>query len=257
MKPKIKIISSWTRPGGGTVAHISLTNLLNDNGMDCTFYGPHDWHLDKCKGASIHEAVLTPDDIVISHFIHLPSIKLRKHILYCHEKELFPLKSMDLSKYTSIVFVSNLQKEWHNVDHPSVIIPPPVSKIPWKNPKNKVAGIIGSVDKNKQVHVSIERALKDGYEKVLLFGDVNDLPYFNESINDFVNSGKIILAGHEDNREVMYAQISEVYHSSLSETYGLVEAEFKISGITFNGSSNNQPILEEKEILEKWKTLLV
>ena len=254
---KVKIVSSWTRPGGGTVAHIALTNLLNENGYDCTMYGPHDWHLDKCKSDKLDNCTIGPDDILISHFIQAPEgINPKKHFLYCHEKDLFPLKQMPLRPYDSVVFVSNLQKKWHSVNHPSVIIPPPVRKVKWVNPKNNVAGVIGSIDKNKQVHKSIERAINDGFEKVLLFGDVTDMPYFNASVSKWVSSGKAILAGHQDEPEDMYGQISTVYHSSLSETYGLVEAECRLAGIPFNGKSNGQNILSNKEILERWKKIL-
>ena len=69
---KVKIVSSWTRPGGGTVAHIALTNLLNENGYDCTMYGPHDWHLDKCKSDKFANCNIGPDEILISHFIQAP-----------------------------------------------------------------------------------------------------------------------------------------------------------------------------------------
>jgi len=256
-KSKVKLVSSWTRPGGGTVAHINLTNLLNDNGYDCTFYGPHDWHLDKCKSDSLDKCILKPDDILISHYINVPDeVKVKQHILYCHEKEVFPLKQVPLAQYDLIVFVSNLQKEWQGVDHPSVIIPPAVNKVEWENPNNKVAGVIGSIDYNKQTHKSIKRALKDGYKKVLLFGELNDTPYYNKTVAKLVRSGKAVMMGHKDEREALYGQVSEVYHSSLSETYGLVEAECRLSGIPFNGTSNGQEILEKEEILEKWKKVL-
>ena len=256
-KSKVKLVSTWTRPGGGTVAHINLTNLLNDNGYDCTFYGPHDWHLDKCKSNPLDKCVLEPDDILISHFIKVPDeVKVKQHILYCHEKDIFPLKNIPLAQYDLIVFVSNLQKEWQGVDHPSVIIPPAVNKVEWENPNNKVAGVIGSIDYNKQTHKSIKRALKDGYKKVLLFGELNDTPYYNKTVAKLVRSGKAVMMGHEDEREALYGQVSEVYHSSLSETYGLVEAECRLSGIPFNGTSNGQEILEKEEILEKWKKVL-
>ena len=62
---------------------------------------------------------------------------------------------------------------------------------------------------------------------------------------------------HEDDPEAMYGQISTVYHTSLSETYGLVEAECRLSGIPFNGPSNNQEILSDEEILDRWKRILV
>ena len=254
---KIKLISGWSNPGGGTIAHLALTNLLNKNGFDCTFYGSHEWHLDKCKGALLKDIIIEPQDIIISHFLQVsPDVEYKKHILYCHEKDLFPLQKINLAQYDLIAFVSNAQKQWHSVNHPSVIIPPAVDKLSWTNPKNNTAGVIGSIDKNKQVHLSIERALKEGYKRVLLFGDITDLPYFNESVNSFVKSGKAILAGHEDDREKMYNQVSEIYHTSLSETFGLVEAECRLAGIPFNGPSNGQDILHEKEILDRWINIL-
>tara|TARA_R110000824_G_scaffold74160_3_gene188780 strand:+ start:359 stop:1138 length:780 start_codon:yes stop_codon:yes gene_type:complete len=255
---KIKLISSWTRPGGGTVAHINLTNLLNDNGFDCTFYGPHEWHLDKCKGALLKDTIIEPDDIIISHFVQIsPDVKFKKHILYCHEKDLFPLQEINLSQYDLIVFVSNAQKQWHSVNHPSVIIPPLVKKVNWTNPNNGVAGVIGSVDRNKQTHKSIQRAISHGFSSVKLFGEVNDQAYFRLHVEPILhNNNNVILAGHQDDPEVMYGQISTAYHSSLSETFGLVEAECRLAGIPFNGPSNNQEILDEKEILKRWKKVL-
>jgi hypothetical protein len=206
--------------------------------------------LDKC--------ILGPDDILISHFIKVPAeVKVKKHILYCHEKDIFPLKQVPLAQYDLIVFVSNLQKEWQGVDHPSVIIPPAVNKVEWQNPNNGVAGVIGSIDYNKQTHKSIKRALKDGYKKVFLFGEINDTPYYNKTVIKSVRRGKAIIKGHEDDPAAMYGQVSEVYHSSLSETYGLVEAECRLSGIPFNGTSNGQAILEKEEILERWKKVLL
>ncbi len=254
---KVKIVSSWTRPGGGTVAHINLTNLLNENGYDCTFYGPHDWHLNKCKSDKIEKCLLGTDDILISHFIQVPEeVRVKKHILYCHEKEIFPLKQVPLAQYDLIVFVSNLQKKWQAVNHPSVIIPPIVNKVKWTNPKNNVAGVVGSIDKNKQTHKSIERALRDGYKKVLLFGEITDTPYFEKYVSKFVQKGEAVLMGHEDEREALYELVCEVYHSSLSETYGLVEGECRLSGIPFNGPSNGQEIVDNKEILQRWKNIL-
>ena len=254
---KVKIVSSWTRPGGGTVAHISLTNLLNDNGYDCTFYGPHDWHLDKCKADTIDKCSVGPDDILISHFIQVPAeAKPKKHILYCHEKHIFPLKEVPLAQYDCVVFVSNSQKERQGVNHPSVIIPPPVRKIKWENPNNNVAGIVGSVDKNKQTHTSIHRAIKDGFSKIMLFGEVTDKMYFSQQVEPVLANYDVVLAGHQDDPEAMYAQISKVSHSSLSETYGLVEAECRRSGIPFDGATNSPHILDNKEILELWKKVL-
>jgi len=257
MKKEIKIVSSWTRPGGGTVAHINLTNLLNDNGYDCTFYGPHTWHLDKCKAAPIDQCFLGPEDILISHFIQVPEeVRVKKHILYCHERHIFPLKEVPLAQYDCIVFVSNSQKEWQGVNHPSVIIPPLVKKIKWENPNNGVAGVIGSIDKNKQPHLSAHRAIKDGFSTVKLFGEVTDRAYLYKSLGPLLSTFDIRLEGHQDDLEAMYGEVSVVYHSSLNETYGLVEAECRLAGIPFNGTSNNQDILDNEEILDRWRKLL-
>lgn len=256
-KSKVSLVSGWSGPGGSTIHHISLTNLLNSNGFDCTFYGPHEWHLNQCKSA--HISMLRGDltATLISHFIQIPKdLRFRKHILSCHETKLFPLKKIPLGGYNLIQYVSNSQRDWHNVNHPNVIIPPLVSKVRWVDPENGIAGVVGSIDENKQVHKSIERALAAGYKKVLLFGDVTDMPYFNTLVAKYINSGEAVLMGHEDSREVLYGQVSKVYHSSLSETYGLVEAECRLSGIPFDEVSNGQEILSSEEILERWKKVL-
>ena len=255
---KIKIISGWSNPGGSTLHHINLTNLLNANGYDCTFYGPHDWHLGKCKSDKIQNATVGVHDIVITHFIQMPKVNRKKHILSCHEKHIFPLENINLSNIDVVQFVSEHQKEWHNTDHPSVIIPPPVERIEWTKPDKGVAGIIGSVDANKGVHKSIERALEAGYTDIRLYGKViPQVDYYINEIQKYVDSGTVSIAGHYDNKQEMYNEIDEVFNSSLSETYGLVEAECKLAGIPFNGPSRYPIVLSDEEILERWKELLI
>ena len=265
-KSKVKIVSGWSNPGGSTSAHISLTNLLNESGYDCTFYGPHDWHLDKCQSSKISDFTYKMnEDIVISHVVSYNSpVLARTHIFSSHEKEVWPINSkqtegkQNLENYDILHFVSDSQKEWQNVDYPNqIVIPPIVEKINWTPPKERVAGVIASVDWNKQVHISVSRAINEfGYKKVLIFGLVTDLNYFNKFITPYVNNGQVVMMGHESNKETMYGQISEIFHSSLSETYGLVEAECRLAGIPFNGESNGQQVLEKQEILDKWKTVL-
>jgi len=254
---KVKILSGWSNPGGSTIHHIHLTNLLNDYGIDCTFYGPHNWHLDKCKGGLQQNYQSEEDDIVISHFIRIgKKPKCRKHILSCHETNLFPLSEIDGSVYDTIQYVSDSQKKWHSVDYPSVIIPPIVEKVSWEDPENNVAAVIGSIDSHKRPHLSIERAIEEGYEKVLLFGERTEISYFNEHVSRWITSRRAMLMPHEDNKQVMYGRVSKVYHSSLRETYGLVEAECTLAGIPFDGPRNNQVILEKEDILDKWKKVL-
>ena len=83
----VKILSGWSNKGGSTFAFIKLTNELNNAGIDTTFYGPHEWHLDKCKSGLLNNNFKTnKDDILIVHFLNLgqrPDVK--KVILSCHE----------------------------------------------------------------------------------------------------------------------------------------------------------------------------
>jgi len=251
---KIKIVSGWSNPGGSTIHHIGLTNLLNDAGYDCTFYGPHDWHRNKCRSAHIQDCKLEPEDILISHFMQLPPTKVRKHVLSCHETNLFPLSRLSTRGYDEIQYVSINQKNWHGVDVPFSIIPPRVEKISWVNPENNVAGVIGSIDEHKQTHEAIRMALKDGYDKVVLFGEITDPKYFEHSIQPFLS--QVEVRNHVDDKEAMYGSVEAVYHASKRETYGLVEAECKLAGVPYRGKENNPVILSDKEIREKWKVLL-
>ncbi len=68
----IKIISGFTEKGGSTTFFINLTNFLNENGIDCTFYGNQNYHMDKCKSGNIDKDLkYEPDDVIITHFLQL------------------------------------------------------------------------------------------------------------------------------------------------------------------------------------------
>ena len=66
----VKIVSGYTEKGGSTTAFINLTNFLNDNGIECVFYGPHEWHLNKCKSSLITDLKYEEEDIVILILTH-------------------------------------------------------------------------------------------------------------------------------------------------------------------------------------------
>ena len=258
---KVKILSGWSNPGGSTEHHINLTNLLNDNGYDCTFYGPHEWHLDKCKSGKIQECVIDPSDTIISHYLKIPSeFKVAKHILSCHETNMFPLKQMDLTGYDIIHYVSDWQRKWHDVDYNYSIIPAIIEKISWTDPNNNVAGVVGSMDTHKQTHLSIDRALADGYEKVKVFGNVTDPGYFEREVKPYVDSGKAELMGFVS-KEEMYNQISKVYSSSMRECLPLIQGECLYAGIPFAGldcnmRSDSDYEFDNQEILNRWKLIL-
>ena len=132
MKGKIKILSGWSNPGGSTVAFVNLCNLFNERGYDCTFYGPHAWHIGKCKSAWLDECPLNEaDERLIVHFLKLPArpVESESVILACHEQEVFPVKNLDCF-WDETVFVSESQKSWHGTEGiviPNVISEPTIS----------------------------------------------------------------------------------------------------------------------------------
>lgn len=258
---QVKIVSGWSNPGGSTSHHIALTNLLNDNGIDCTFYGPHEWHLDKCKSGHINECALTVYDTLISHFIEVPTRNVKKHILSCHETNLFPLKQLPLQNYDMIHFVSQYQKDWHGVDHPSVVIPGVIDKVKWTSPNNKTAGVIGSIDEHKQTHVSVQRALDAGYDKVLLFGKATDKPYFDKEIQPLLSTKNVVMMDYCEDKEEMYGSVEAVYHSSKRECLPTVQGECMKANIPYFGLECNMRKRSDyefnnQEILKKWIAVL-
>lgn len=260
MSKTVKILSGWSKPGGSTCHHIWLTNKLNEQGYDCTFHGPHDWHKDKCQSGGLESVRILPTDRVIAHYVPLSALEglENKRLIYsCHESpSLSNVAEMDLSRVDVVHFVSERQRLLQAVEHAQVVIPPHVQKVKWTAPNNKKAAVIGSIDANKHPAQAIALAREAGYERILLFGKLNDPNYFVNHILPLVVEGVVEIRQHEDDREKMYNEVDAVYHSSHSETFGLVEAECKLAGIPYGGNQFLPQIMKEDEMVEKWKEIL-
>lgn len=261
-KTKIHILSGWSNPGGSTVAHIELCKLFNSNGLDCTFYGPHDWHLDKCKSGKIDKFKCDPDDTVIVHFLQLQNKLPCKQMIYsCHETNIMPITQISQHIYDYIHFVSMSQYRWHNAmpitKH--MIIPNVVNPLKKSPLGTKKAAVIGSIDKHKQTHISIQRALDAGYKNVLLYGNITDQNYYMGSVQPYVTSGKAVHVGHVDDKQKMYDSVDEVFHSSLRETYNLVKAECYYTGVKYNGLDSTKTdgeLWTPEDVFKKWKSVI-
>lgn len=256
----IKIVSGWTKQGGSTVAHINLCNLLNEKNIECELYGPHDWHLNKCKSKKINELIITSNDTLISHFININPPKNKKHIYSCHETNLAPVKDIEnLYSINIIHYVSEFQKKWHNHQHPSIVIPNVISKLKKSPLKTNSAGIIGSIDRHKQTHISIKRALDDGYEKIYIFGLITDDLYFIDYILPLLKKHEIILMNHMDDKQKMYDMIDCVYHSSKLETFNYIKVECELTGVLYKGLQTcdpNSKYLTNDEIFTTWMSII-
>jgi hypothetical protein len=111
---KIKIISGYSEKGGSTTAFINLTNELNKRGYNCTFYGPHKWHLSKCNSDLLSNFKFETDDRVICHYINLPKRpEVRKIVFSCHEKWWWSFNNLNKFWDTG-VFLHEKHKQFHS-----------------------------------------------------------------------------------------------------------------------------------------------
>tara|TARA_R110000824_G_scaffold303001_2_gene490801 strand:- start:183 stop:974 length:792 start_codon:yes stop_codon:yes gene_type:complete len=259
---KIKIITGWSMEGGSTFSLMELCDLFNERGHDCTLYGPHEWHLDKCKGDMLTNFDIEKGDTVIGHFLPMPERPplAKKTILSCHEKEVFKLKEQEIDGYDKIRFVSKDQRSWQGVY--GKVIPNCMRGVkPSQKPEGDIAGIIGTLCPMKQTHVSVQRALADGCDKVLIYGNIYNQEYYDTHIEPIL-SDRVIHMGMEMDKQKIYDSISCVYQSNsddLPEAFGRVRAECIRAGIPYHGNkaaTTKFELWDEDKIYDAWKELL-
>jgi len=257
----IKIISAHSTYGGSTTAFINLTNLFNKNGIPCKFYGPHDWHLNKCNAGKLADYRPEPDDRVIVHYMNLAErIPSRNVILSVHEQNVFPLKNVNLAAYDKIHYVSNHQLEYHQVDKDYFILGNVMDDLKRnQKPETPTAGIIGTIDPNKQVHVSIANALRDGFKKIKIYGNIGNEAYYTLKVLPYLNAYKGVVTheGFCENKQEMYDSITDVYFSSEMECLPYVIGECRMTGTrlhTLKGKNYTKGNYEfdNNKILETW-----
>jgi hypothetical protein len=216
--------------------------------------------MDKCKGLPLDHAGANPDDNVIFHFINVGNkYPVRKMAYSCHETDLKPMKSViPLAIYNFVHYVSDFQKDWHDLDHPSKVIPNVLSELKPSTKGSSVAGVVGSIDPHKRPHRSIQRALEDGFKEVHLYGAITDPDYFKDKVKPLLND-KVIWKEYSEDKQGMYDSLNSVYHSSKRETFNYIKAECEQTGTKYFGLDENDPnatYLNRKEILELWKEAL-
>ena len=271
----IKIISAISNPvGGSTIALLSLWEEFNRNKMPTTLYFPADT-LDQIyqlasddlhpllkRISTLSEMELSTNDVVISHNLDWPyRPDLKKLILTCHETDTWIVKNHK-QHYDHIHYVSEFQKQWQGVD--GTVIPNIVRKLTKKTnfKKTGIAGIIGNITPHKQTHLSIQRALDDGFEHIEIWGQFYEqhLEYYDEKIKPLLGNN-IKCFGAFRNPQEVYDRVDCVYHSSLRETFNLVQAECLKTGVEYRGLPENTMPHDTYEfdnavIVEKWKLLM-
>lgn len=273
MSLDVAIITGWSNIGGSTESFVNLTNALNNEGIDTKLFGPHKWHLDKCNGGLLDDFTKQSTKNIIWHFLGMP-IEIEKaiapvnNILSCHEHEVNKVfDRYNIGIFNKLHFVSDKQKQYHldysglPDDDTFVVIPNLLDPklIPQKTkPVKKIGGVIGSIDKNKQTHIAIKKALKDGCDEVKVFGAVTDHAYANSYVSDLMNKPKVTYHGVVDDKNLMYSLITDVYHYSLNETWGYIKAECDYLGIPFHSNKSSIcGVVNSEEIVNSWKEVLI
>ena len=257
----IKIVSGYSDKGGSTSAFIDLTNEFNKRGFNTIFYGPHKWHLDKCKSGILDSGfVVNKDDTLICHFLQLPNKPMaKKVILSCHEKWWF--KVGDKKQYwDTAVFLHDEHRQYHSDYKGEFSVIPnlkPDLKSINKPELDLVAGIIGSIEDRKQTHKSIQRAMADGCTKIKLFGHISDENYYKTYVEPLITD-EVELVGFSNDKQSMYNSIGRVYHSSKGEVACLVKDECDLTNTKFFGNeetNNEVSKLTNNEIINLWENL--
>jgi hypothetical protein len=282
----IKIVSGLSIPVGSTVALVNLCNQFNDRGHDCILYGPDNWHLDKCRAASIADFHPEDGDIIIVHHIRLFSVpelrklqdkiehqkkaglsslkdaiwgsvpRSRKHadlklILSCQENELFPIRLVNHTLFDKIHYVHGEQVRYHRISHPYFICPNFCNDFIMSALKpRKAAGVIGSIRKENKIDRSIVRALEDGMDTVIVYGYLLDPVYYYQKIEPLTKTytGKIKFAGFIDNKQKVYDSLSDAY-CTVSKPWSLVKKECNLTNTCFHGPDNSPDNVHEEELM--------
>lgn len=222
----IKILTGYSGPGGSTTALINLTNALNKVGYLTLFYGPDEYHTKNCRyGKNINLYREEYSEILIIHFVDFKNrpIHAKRVILACHENELYKVGEQKCF-WDECIFLNENHKNYHSsYTGPYRIIPnlrAKIRKIEKIQEAKYCAGVIGGITYNKQTHISIQRALDDGYQKIYIFGvlPIMEASYYKKYVEPLIEKypDQIILYGFEEDKSKMYSMIDVVYLSSLS-----------------------------------------
>lgn len=258
----IKVLTGFSGPGGSTVAFNNLVNLFNQNGMRACLYGSYKWDGIDCKFEHINTLSFDKSDVLIYHFLNIkdrPNVK--KLILSSHETNIFPIKENKDLVYDRVHFVSDFQKNWQGID--GTVIPNVIKKYIKSNYRadKKIAGIIGSIDEHKRVHLSIERALKDkDVDKVELWGAVTEPKYFLLDVVPLLGE-RVSYHGISNDMQKVYDRIDVVYASSKRECLPMIQGECRLMGMDYRGlpentRSNSDYEFDNNKILNMWKKLI-
>lgn len=289
----IKIVSGHSYPSGPTLALVNLCNQFNYRGHACVFYGPDNWHVDKCISGKLSDftteigdtiilndiALLSIDDLAnINALVEesgkgrllkvireitlkfLPPRKPRNYKLFltCLSDDGLPCSSVRFSLFQKIHFASSFLEGYSRTTYPKFISPSFNNGLNQTEHKPiKVAGIIGSVKKHNNVAAAVEKALLDGMETVIIFGYMKDPVYYYDKIVPLTTKypRRIKYAGFVDDKQKMYDAVSDVY-LSVSKPWSMVGQECAMTNTRFHAPASAEGGMANDQIFAIWKNEL-
>ena len=277
MKYDVTIMTGWSNMGGSTESYINLTNALNAEGINTILVGPNQWHLNKCKSGTFQDISGLTTKNIIWHFLRIdpnnefPLLYKANSILSCHETIVNPVfnrynPQIAKGMFDYYHFVSDHQLDWqvkysgirkkdNMVVIPNILDPTLARTSPTGG--KKIGGVIGSIDGNKQIHVSIRNALSDGCDLVRVFGHISDPNYYDHYVRPLISNPKVVWHGVVEDKNKIYSSITDVYHNSKNETWGYIQAECKLLNIPFHSTiDNNVNIVSTSTLVAQWKGIL-
>ncbi len=287
----IRIVSGSSIPVGSTVALATLCNQLNSRGRECVFYGPDRWHMDQCRSAFLSDFELKGGDTVIVHGIKLFSASdlhapkparaplrddawpetlrdiARKWrgdsrkpdgigiVATWQGDEPFRLKRTRYAIFDKIHYVGADQPAREGVKHPHFICPNFVDGLAGSDHKPcRVAGIVGSIRPENRTELSVERAIRDDMETVILFGYLADPVYYYGAIEPLAKKyrGRIKFAGFVDGKQKLYDSVSDVYRA-VARPWDTVRRECELTNTRFHGPDPGGESMDNGSIFDIWK----
>lgn len=122
--------------------------------------------------------------------------------------------------------------------HKKLICPYSVNKslIPLINKPNKIAGIVGWINKSSKVDLLINKALNDGMSMIVIYSCIEDPKWYYLNVEPLIKKfpGKIFFAGCVKDKQYLYNTVSDIYVSANSKAYNYIKEESLLTNTNFH-----------------------
>jgi hypothetical protein len=292
----VKFILGGHCQNGSSLFLISLCAKLTEKGFDCCLYSAERWSHNIFPSKGLEEFRLERGDTLIFSEVYFYSLKdfsnltlainankrnrilrfffsliqqvliTRHRLFHADHKLIYSCSKPNLVDLLHGIFLYNKIHSRCSADLAArckikkiFYLPPFTSDLCQSRTKpQNIAGVIGSIKQENKISLSIQRALSDGMEKVIVFGSMEDPRYFYQEIIPLAekHGGRVKYAGFLNNKQSMYDSFSHIYRSA-EEPWSPVFYEAKLTGTHYRGPDVCQHTsLNEEQICSMWINIL-